>query len=323
MDLELQLRQTLQRQHKADSTADAYWRWCEKFILFARAKRGNWVHPRELGERHVEIFLRHLAVNEQVSATTQNQAFSALLYLYKHVIRKPLENVSALRAKKGDRIRDVLDESEVVALFARLHGVNLLVAKMQYASGFRIGEVGDLRIKDLDFNRKQITVRRGKGDNDRIVPFPESIHDDVRRQIASVEVLHRFDLQDGLNGVSLPKAWGRKSPSSRMDFNWWYLFPAADYSRCPKTRGWYRHHRDMGNVGRAITRASKLAKIPKRITSHCLRHSFATHSLESGTPVHYVQQILGHKSIETTQRYLHCMKSAATSVKSPIDLLGN
>ena len=321
MNLEENLRQTIERQHKADSTADIYWHWVKRFILFAKEKRGQWVHPKELGKHQVEIFLRHLAVKERVSATTQNQAFSALCYLYRHVLNAPLENVSALRAKKGDRIRDVLDESEIVCLFSQLHGVNLLIAKMQYASGFRIGEVGRIRIKDLLFERNQIIVRRSKGDKDRIVQFPASIQDAVRRQIESIEVLHRHDVADRRNGVSLPSAWGRKSPSSRLDFNWWYLFPSVNYSQCPKTDNFFRHHRDMNNVGRSISRAAKKAGIPKRITSHCLRHSFATHLLEAGTPIHYVQQLLGHRSIETTQRYLHCMKNAATASVSPLDRL--
>lgn len=321
MNLETQLRQTIARQHKAKSTADAYWHWCKRFIKFAKDKRGSWVHPRDMGKRQVEVFLRHLAVNERVSSTTQNQAFSALCYLYRHVIQKPLEDVSALRAKKGDRIRDVLDESEIVQLFKHLRGINLLVAKMQYASGFRIGEVGRIRRKDISFERCQIIIRESKGDKDRVVQFPKSLHDAVRRQLETVELLYRHDVAEGLNGVSLPHAWARKSPTSRLDLNWWYLFPSDNYSRCPDTGAWLRHHRDMGNVGRAISQAAKRAKIPKRITSHCLRHSYATHSLEAGMPLHYLQKLLGHNSIETTQRYLHCMKDAATASSSPIDRL--
>ena len=321
MKLEQQLRETIARQHKAKSTADVYWHWCRRFLEFAKLKRGEWVHPKDMGKLQIEIFLRHLAVHENVSATTQNQAFSALCYLYRHVIGQPLEDVSALRAKKGDRIRDVLDESEVVALFGQLRGVDLLVAKLQYGSGMRIGEVGELRVKDLDPARGQIMVRRAKGDKDRMVSFPKSLHAAVQRQIESVEVLHRHDRADGFGGISLPDAWGRKSPSSRFDLGWWYLFPADNYSRSPETGRMYRHHRDMGNVGRSISRAAKKAGIHKRITSHCLRHSYATHSLEHGMPVHYLQQLLGHESIETTERYLHCMKSAATACVSPLDLL--
>lgn len=321
MDLERELREVIARQHKADATADQYWYWCSRFIRFAKMKRGHWVHPKDMGKHQVEVFLRHLAVKEDVTANTQNVAFSALCYLYRHVIKKPLEDVSALRAKKGDRIRDVLDETEVVQLFKHLRGIDLLVAKLQYGTGMRIGEVGKLRIKDLDPKQGQIYVREAKGNKDRLVPFPKSACAIVQRQIESVEVLLRHDCQDGLNGVSLPHAWGRKSPSSRLDINWWYLFPADNYSISPSDGHLYRHHRHMGNVGRAISKAAKKAGIRKRITSHCLRHSFATHSLERGVPIHYVQQILGHESIETTERYLHCMKSAATSCTSPLDLI--
>jgi integron integrase len=323
MRLEEQLRQTIARQHKAKSTADVYWYWIERFLKFAKTKRGEWVHPKDMGKRQVEIFLRHLAVHENVSANTQNQAFSALCYLYRHIIGQPLEDVQSLRAKRGDRIRDVLDESEIVELFKHLKGVDLLVAKLQYGTGMRIGEVGELRLKDLNPARGQITVKRAKGDKDRVVSFPKSLVAAIERQIESVKVLHQHDQADGLGGISLPDAWGRKSPSSRFDLAWWYLFPSDNYSKCPDTGRMYRHHRDMANTGRAISNAAKRAGIHKRITSHCLRHSYATHSLERGMPVHYLQQLLGHESIETTERYLHCMKSAATACASPLDLLGS
>lgn len=324
MRIEEQLRETIRMQGKADSTADAYWGWVRQFLLFAREKRGQWVHPSELRERQVEIWLKHLANHEDVSANTQNQAFSALCYLYRHVLKQPLEGVSALRAKRPDRVRDVLDQSELVELFDNLRGQALLAARMMYASSFRIGEIGEIRIKDISFDRKQITIRGGKGQKDRLVGFPVILHDSVRRQIESMKVLWRGDVAEGRNGVSLPNRFGVKSPGSHREFAWYYLFTAGDESKCPHTGRLYRHHQDMGHIARQIKLAAVKCGFAKRVTSHCLRHSFATHSIESGVPIHVVQRLMGHSDIATTERYLHVSKDGATAAKSPLeDLLRN
>lgn len=315
----MQLRRKIESQHKADGTADAYWGWVKRFLLFAREKRGEWVHPQDMGERQVAIFLSHLASEEGVSANTQNQAFSALCYLYRHVLDRPLEGVSALRAKRPDAIREVLDQSEIVALFEQLSGVALLTARMMYASSFRIGEVGRIRIKDISFERKQIVVRRGKGEKDRVVGFPKAIHDAVSKQIESTRQVWVQDMESGKNGVSLPKAFGRKSPASHEQFRWYYLLCSTSESRCPKSGRLLRHHRHMGSIARQISIAADRAGIEKRVTSHCLRHSFATHSIESGVPIHFVQKLMGHASIETTETYLHASKDMATASPSPIE----
>lgn len=222
--LEQQLRDMIRVQNKSDETAEAYWGWVKKYLLFAREKRGQWVHPSELRERQFEIWLKHLAVRENVSANTQNQAFSAICYLYRHVLKQPLENVSAFRAKRPDAIRDVLDQSELVELFENLRGQALLAARLMYASSFRIGEIGDVRVKDIYFERKQIIIRSGKGQKGREVGFPDILHDDVRRQIESMKVLWKSDVAEGRNGISLPNRFGIKSPSSHRDFAWYYLF---------------------------------------------------------------------------------------------------
>lgn len=321
MTLEQQLRRKIRLQGKADSTADAYWYWIRRFLLFARDKRGQWVHPRDLGRRQVEIWLTHLANDVDVSANTQNQAFSAICYLYKEVLNRPLENLSALRAKRPDRVREVLDQSELIRLFEQLHGTALLAARMMYACSFRIGEIGRIRIKDISFERRQIVVRESKGFKDRIVGFPLILHDQVQCQIDSMRTLHRHDVAEGLNGVSLPNAWGRKSPSSHLEFAWWYLFTADQYSRCPKSGLLFRHHRDMGHIARQIKLAAKKAGIYKRITSHCLRHSFATHSLENQVPIHVVQKLMGHTDIRTTETYLHVSQNGVTSALSPLESL--
>ncbi len=324
MKLETQLREKIRSQGKADSTADAYWYWVERFLRFAKSKRGEWVQPVDMGKRQVEIFLSSLANDSDVSANTQNQAFSALCYLYRDVLGTPLENVSALRAKRPQTIRDVIDVSEVLRLFDELCGVAKLVAMLMYASSFRIGEVGRLRIKDISFERRQIAIRNSKGEKSRVVGFPECLHPAVQGQIDSMTVLWRHDVAQGLNGVSLPKAFGRKAPNAHKELAWWYLFAADNYSKCPASGRLLRHHIDMGHIGRQIKAAAIRAEIPKRITSHCLRHSYATHSLENGVPVHVVKTLMGHTSLETTQGYLHVTLDGATAAKSPLEnLLSN
>lgn len=321
MKLEEQLRQTIRMQGKSDKTFDAYWGWVRQFLLFARDKRGVWVHPSELRERQVEIWLKHLANELNVSANTQNQAFSAVCYLYRNVLKQPLEGVSALRAKRPDRIREVLDQSELVELFGELRGAGLLASRMMYASSFRIGEIGEIRIKDISFERKQIVIRGGKGQKDRAVGFPAVLHDAVRAQIESMKVLWRADVSEGRNGVSLPNRFGIKCPSSHREFAWYYLFTADNESKCPHTGKLYRHHQDMGHVARQIKNAASKCGFAKRVTSHCLRHSFATHSIENGVPIHVVQKLMGHTDIATTETYLHVTKDGATSAKSPLESL--
>ena len=324
MRLEDQLRRTIRRQGKADSTADTYWHHIKKFLLFAKQKRGDWVHPKDMGRHQVEVWLSHLANDQDLAANSQNVAFSSICYLYREVLGQSLENVSALRAKRPQRIREVLDQTELVALFEALNGIPLLCARMMYASNFRIGELGRLRIKDLSFERKQATVRGAKGEKDRIVQFPEIMHSAVHRQIESMKVLWRHDNDSGANGVSLPHAFGRKSPKAHRSFAWWYLLASDHYSRDPVSKKLFRHHRDMGNIARSIKDAAERIGIPKRITSHCLRHSYATHSLENGVPIHVVQKLMGHNSIETTETYLHVKKDGITSAESPLeDLLTN
>jgi integron integrase len=315
---ELRLREKVRSQGKAKSTADAYWHWWARYIDYCRA---NKIGKETKAEVASERFLSSLANQRHVSANTQNQAFSALCYVYRNVLNRPLVDVSALRAKAPQGVRDVVDQSEIVALFSELTGPALLCARMMYASSFRIGELAKIRIKDISFQRKQITVRGGKGKKDRVVGFPEILHDAVQRQIDSMRVLWKSDVAEGLGGVSLPDAWGVKSPRSRLDFAWWYLFASDVYSRCPEDGKMHRHHRDMDNIGRLIHYAAVRSGCSKRITSHCLRHSFATHSLEQGVPIHVLKELMGHTDIRTTETYLHVTKDGVTSAKSPLESL--
>jgi integron integrase len=318
MKFEQQIRERIRLQHKSDSTADAYVHWFRRFLEFCRL---NQLGKETRAEIATEKFLGHLANRERVSANTQNQAFSALCYVYREVFNRPLEGVSALRAKRPDRVRDVCDQSELQMIFNCLTGPNRLACQLMYAAGLRSGELGSIRMKDIDFNRRQIHVWGAKGSKDRVVQFPNVLHEPVLRQMESVKVLWRADLADRMNGVSLPDAWGRKSPSSRLDFAWYYLFASDHYSRCQHTGRMYRHHRDSSGFSKALKSAVRQCGIPKRITPHCLRHSFASHSLEGGVPIHVLQELMGHTSIETTETYLHVSKHGATAARSPIEYL--
>lgn len=316
--LQIEIEEKIRSQQKEQSTAEAYWGWVKRFLDYCKA---NHVGKETKAEVAVERFLSELANKYRVSANTQNQAFSALCYFYGQVKGRPLVGVSALRSKRPDAIRSILNREEMLRLFGSLSGIPLLCARMMYASGFRIGELGNLRIKDIDFERCQIQVCRGKHQKTRVVQFPECLHDHVRRQIDSMRVLFESDKAEGLNGVSLPDAYGRKCSSARMTFGWWYLFTADEYSKCPNTGVLYRHHRDMDNVARRIKEGCENAGITKRVTSHGLRHTFCTHSIESGVPIHFVAQLMGHDSIETLQPYIHASVDGATAAKSPIEML--
>lgn len=316
--IQREIERAIRSQHKEQSTADAYWGWVRRYLDFCKS-RG--IGKSVKAEHAVTQFLSELANVHDVSANTQNQAFAALCYFYGTVRNRPLIGVNACRAKRDDAIRSILNRDELVKMFDSLSGVPLLVSRMMYASGFRIGELGKLRIKDIDFERCQIQICRSKHGKTRVVGFPECLHEHVARQIESMRVLHAADSADKLNGVSLPDAYGRKCPSARMDFGWWYLFTADQYSPCPSTGNLYRHHRDMDHIARQIKQACKDAGITKKITSHCLRHTYCTHSIESGVPLHFVQQIMGHDSLETTQIYAHASINGATSAKSPLESL--
>lgn len=318
MRFEQQIRERIRLQHKSDSTADAYVHWFNRYLSFCQS---NKIGKETKAEIAVEKFLGFLANRERVSANTQNQAFSALCYVYREIFNRPLEDVSALRAKRPDRVRDVCDQSELQLIFNRLTGLNRLACQLMYAAGLRSGELSCIRMKDIDFNRKQIHIWGAKGLKDRVVQFPVVLHEPVRRQMESVKVLWRYDVEEKLNGVSLPNAWGRKSPSSRLEFAWYYLFASDNYSKCPHSGMMYRHHRDSSGYSKALKAAVRECGIPKRITPHCLRHSFASHSLEGGVPIHVLQELMGHTSIETTETYLHVSKNGATAAKSPIESL--
>jgi integron integrase len=307
---------------RSELTFKTYWGWCEKYIDFLRQHAEEFRNPELTSRSKAERWLSSLANGKEwVSKNTQNLALQSICYLYREVLKQPLEGVSALRSKRPENVREVVDQSELIRLFRALRGVELLAAQLMYGCGLRIGDVAKLRIKDISFERSQIHIHSGKGDKSRYVPFPNVLHEPVKKQIESMRVVHADDVRQNLNGVSLPDGFGRKCKSAHLEFAWWYLFASDNYSKCHRSGTLYRHHRDKSHIGRLIKDAVKRAGIDKRITSHCLRHSWATHSNEMGVDIRTLQVLLGHTDIRTTEIYVHANKDKATASKSPLESL--
>jgi integron integrase len=277
-------------------------------------------HPIELGEEAVARFLTHLAVVGRVAASTQNQALAALLFLYRHVLGRPLQALPiAARARRPKRLPVVLSRQEVRALLAQLEGDSRLIAWFLYGSGLRLLEALSLRIKDVDLDRREVTVRAGKGDKDRRTMLPAGALAPLRERLQALRTLHAQDRERGLPGVELPTALERKYPNASTDLAWQWVFPAPGLSRDPRTGIVRRHHLHESRVQRAIRRAVHLAGIQKPASCHTLRHSFATHLLEAGYDIRTVQELLGHKDVATTMVYTHVLNKGGRGVRSPAD----
>lgn len=305
--------------HYAKRTEEAYVGWLIRFIRFHGLK-----HPSELGGPDVERFLSHLATERHVAASTQNQAFAAILFLYKHILGRELPPLNAVRAKRPQRLPVVLSRDEIRRLLAELPGDPLaLMVELLYGTGMRVLECCRLRVKDLDFDRRQIAVREGKGDKDRMVPLPGSLADRLRSQMHRVARLHRQDLDAGLGRVWMPTAMATKCPQAAADLRWQYVFPSARASVDPRSDGGdrRRHHLDETTLQKAVRRAAKRAGLTKKVACHAFRHSFATHLLESGADIRTVQDLLGHADVSTTQIYTHVIQRGACGVVSPLDRL--
>jgi integron integrase len=312
-----QVRHTLRTKHYSLRTEQAYLHWIRRFILFHHKR-----HPHEMDTPEIEAFLTHLAVNEQVAPSTQNQALSALLFLYQQVLRQELTApIDAVRAKKPQRLPVVLSQSEVARLMTHLTEPYQLMARLLYGCGLRLMECVRLRVKDVDFEQHQILVRSGKGNKDRDTLLPDSLLAPLRRQLRYAQALHQNDLEQDYGQVYLPYALERKYPNANREWGWQYVFPAAKLSADPRTGRIRRHHVDEYGLQKAVKQAARAANITKPVGCHTLRHSFATHLLEDGYDIRTIQELMGHKSVETTMIYTHVIKRGGLAVRSPVDHL--
>ena len=314
-----QLRVAIRTRHYSPGTEEAYVQWVRRFIRFCGLR-----HPRELGPSDVTRFLSSLAVDANVSASTQNQALAAIVFLYRDVLNMPVGWLNALvRAKRPGRVPVVFTRDEVRKLFAQLQGrgAATLVIELLYGSGMRLVEALQLRIKDVDFGANEITVRGGKGDRDRRTMLPERVQGALLPHLAEVRALHERDVAAGAGWVALPGALGLKYPNAGREWGWQWVFPAGRAYEDPATHQRRRHHLHETVVQRAFKEALRASRIAKAASCHTLRHSFATHLLEAGYDIRTVQELLGHRSVETTMIYTHVLNRGGLGVTSPVDTL--
>lgn len=299
----------------AKRTEQSYVYWIRRYIGFSGMQ-----HPATLNKVHVERFLSHLAVKDRVSPATQNQALSALLFLYKEVLNIELPWLATVvRAKNKDYVPVVLTREEVDQVLQEMQGLPRLVVSLLYGSGMRLMEGLRLRVKDLDFSRGELTVRQGKGGKDRKTLFPRRLHQEMREQLLETKRVHRRDVAAGFGYVYMPYALARKYPNASREFGWQYVFPATRRSVDARAGIERRHHLSESAIQKAVRRAVSHAGLSKQASSHTFRHSFATHLLERGYDIRTVQELLGHADVSTTQIYTHVLGVGANAVRSPLD----
>lgn len=311
------LRHRLRTRHYSQKTEVAYCSWVRRFIVFHDRR-----HPMSMGEAEIAEFLSHLANVRNVSASTQNQALHAILFLYRHVLSRPLGFVSEIApARRPVRLPIVLSQSEVRTVLSEMRSIPRLCATLMYGSGLRVSECLSLRVKDVDFDRGEILVRSGKGDKDRRVPLPVAVVPALRAHLERTRRQFGSDLALGLRGAALPEALSRKFPNAEREWIWQYVFPATRPYREQETGICRRHHLHESVIQRAVTEAARATGMTKRVTCHSLRHSFATHLLESGADIRTIQELLGHSDVRTTMVYTHVLNRGGMGVQSPADRL--
>jgi integron integrase len=310
-----QVRDKIRVKHYSIRTETQYLQWIKRFILF-HGKR----HPKDMGAAEVEAFLSHLAVEGNVSASTQNQALSALLFLYREILAVELPWLDdVVRAKKPQRLPSVLNRAEVALVLERMEGTYSLMARLLYGTGMRLMECCRLRVKDIDFGQREILIRDGKGAKDRVTMLPETLIADLQAHLAKRRRLYEDDLGKGMAEVFLPDALERKYPNAPTEWAWQYVFSSGSYSVDPRSGRERRHHIDEKLLQRAMKKAVTASGITKFATPHTLRHSFATHLLEGGYDIRTVQELLGHSDVSTTMIYTHVLNKGGRGVVSPLD----
>jgi integron integrase len=313
-----QVRAMARVRHLSLKTEDAYVAHIRAFILF-HGKR----HPSEMAEDEVCQYLSHLAVNKHVSASTQNVALCAVLFLYRDVLRKELLQITGVeRARTTNRLPVVFTRDEVTVILNNLSGVDYLMAGLLYGAGLRVMECARLRVKDIDFARQQLIVREAKGERQRVTMLPEAVCAQLRDHLLRVRAQHQDDLRRGVGEVYLPYALQRKYPNAAREWAWQYAFPADRLSQDPRSQAFRRHHRSENVLQRAVKTAITKADINRAGSCHSLRHSFATHLLEAGYDIRTVQELLGHKDVRTTMIYTHVLNRGGRGVRSPLDARG-
>jgi integron integrase len=305
----------LRLMHRSYRTEQAYIGWVRQFYRFINGRS-----PYSLESSDVKDFMTYLAVERNVAISAQNQAFNAILFLFRHILDKKIDDISdAVRAKKNIRLPVVLTRQEIERLLNQMSGTSLLMAKIIYGCGLRLRECLQLRIKDIDFERKAVTIRSGKGDKDRETVLPESLKEAIREQFNKSRKIYEKDRKNNISGVQIPNALERKYPNAGKEWGWFWIFPSSTLSADPLTKIIRRHHVHEGNLIREIKKAEIKAKVAKRITVHTLRHSFATHLLEKGYDIRTIQELLGHSDLKTTIIYTHVINKNKLGIISPLD----
>jgi integron integrase len=310
------MKNLLNLRHYSSRTLQTYTEWVQRYFKYAKNQKLDWCEPDT-----VRSYLSHLAIQQKVASSTQNQAFNAVLFIFRETLKTDLPELNAVRAKRGPKLPVVLTPEEVQKVLACTEGTTRLMLRLTYGGGLRVSEAVRLRVQDLDFGNENLMVRSGKGDKDRATILPASLVEDLKAHLQKVRCLHEEDLKKGFGAVWLPGALARKYPNAPSEWKWQYAFPARNLSVDPESGKTRRHHVSEKALQDALHKASAIADLPKRVTVHTLRHSFATHLLMQGVNIREVQELLGHQSVETTMIYTHVVRTMSNRPKSPLDTL--